>query len=377
MDALILAALVLMLLLLTVMLGKRNKLYADQFLIIYLFVSALSQGYTFLERSELMQHSYWMLLGKGLYFVYSPLFFLYVYALTHSKLPRWLYALVAVPLAAYVLHFFYFYLFVFDTNQIDAASGLLYINGALSWSWLAFVILMLVIEPVYLIWFYFILRQYRKRMLASVSNTDRINLNWVQVLFYIRCAIVIIVIPVSLLALGNRGVTINLMQMTIEVVSLISFFIIGYYGFNQTTVFSNPNINEDTTEINSYKRSGLTDEQSKVIHSRLVTLMSEAKPYLNGELSASELAQQAGISVNHLSQVLNTIQKQNFFDFVNTYRVQEVKYRMKDPKNNHLTLLAIALDSGFNSKTSFNTVFRKITGQTPSQYLKMNIEVPA
>jgi AraC-like DNA-binding protein len=98
--------------------------------------------------------------------------------------------------------------------------------------------------------------------------------------------------------------------------------------------------------------------------------MEEKKPWLNGELTAGQLSQLLGISVNHLSQVLNKEQHQNFFDFINSYRVSEVIRRMGDNGNSHLTLLAIALDSGFNSKTSFNTVFKKVTNQTPSHYCK-------
>jgi len=98
--------------------------------------------------------------------------------------------------------------------------------------------------------------------------------------------------------------------------------------------------------------------------------MQEKKPYLNGELTAGELSKLLGISVNHLSQVLNKEQKQNFFDFINSYRIKDVLLKMEDPSNAHLTLLALALDSGFNSKTSFNTIFKKVTNQTPSQYYK-------
>jgi len=120
----------------------------------------------------------------------------------------------------------------------------------------------------------------------------------------------------------------------------------------------------------SYQRSGLSDAQAAIYHAQLLTLMEEKKPYLNGELKASELAQMLDISVNHLSQVLNNIQQQNFFDFVNGYRIKEVIKKMEAPKNSHLTLLAMALDSGFNSKTSFNTVFKKMTHQTPSAFYK-------
>lgn len=365
-----LAGLVLILLLMSVLLGKRKKLYADYFLICYFFVSAVGQVFSYAEQTDWMQQSYWMLLGRVLYLAYSPLFFLYVFALTQNRrVPTWLYALVIFPPLVYSIHFFYYYFFVFETTPIDASSGLLYINGVLSWSWLAFVALMVIIEPCYLIWFYIILKRYKKQILESVSNIDRLSLNWVMVLFYIRVLMDIILVPISFLALSQFGVSINAMQHVIEVVSLGYFFALGYWGFNQTTVFVNMPYKAPGA-ITSYERSGLTDADLKQYHKRLLEVMQSGKPYLNGDLNAADLAKALGVTTNQLSQVLNQIQKQNFYDFVNSFRVEEVKRKMVDPANAHLTLLGIALESGFNSKSTFNSVFRKLTGHTPTEFAK-------
>ncbi|HEY3429281.1 MAG TPA: hypothetical protein VGK39_01310, partial [Cyclobacteriaceae bacterium] len=118
MSALVIAGFVLTLLLLCVMLGKRNKLYADTFLIVFLLGSALGYGYSFLDLTDWMQHSYWMLLGRGLYLVYTPLFFLYVYALTHQRIPQWLYVVLFAPVVFYTVHFFFYYAFV-NESQIE------------------------------------------------------------------------------------------------------------------------------------------------------------------------------------------------------------------------------------------------------------------
>ena len=99
--------------------------------------------------------------------------------------------------------------------------------------------------------------------------------------------------------------------------------------------------------------------------------MEKEKPYLNGKLSLKEVADSLNISVNHLSQVINEQTGMSFFDFVNKYRIEEVKVRLTDPKNEQFTLLAIAFDCGFNSKSSFNSIFKKIMGFTPSQFSKL------
>ena len=93
------------------------------------------------------------------------------------------------------------------------------------------------------------------------------------------------------------------------------------------------------------------------------------KPYLDRELTIYNLSEQLKISRHILSEVINVHMGMNFYNLVNEYRVNEVKERMKGEDMKHLTILAIAFDSGFNSKSSFNTIFKEKTGQTPSEYL--------
>ncbi len=87
-----------------------------------------------------------------------------------------------------------------------------------------------------------------------------------------------------------------------------------------------------------------------------------------GTLTIHDLSRKTGISRHHITQVLNEKYKRNFFTFINEYRVKEVMERFSDPKYNNYTILAIAFDSGFNSKTTFNSFFKSQTGMTPSEY---------
>jgi TolB-like protein/AraC-like DNA-binding protein/Tfp pilus assembly protein PilF len=103
---------------------------------------------------------------------------------------------------------------------------------------------------------------------------------------------------------------------------------------------------------------------------RMLEHMQEAKPYLDPGLSLRTLASQLDIHPNQLSWLLNESLGKNFHEFVNQYRVEAFKEIAKDPKNDHLTLIGMAYDSGFNSKTVFNTYFKKETGLTPKQFLK-------
>ena len=101
---------------------------------------------------------------------------------------------------------------------------------------------------------------------------------------------------------------------------------------------------------------------------QLMEYMRLEKPYLNPELTLTQLASEIDISKHHLSQIINEQFNLNFFEFINQYRVEEVKSRINDPKFENYSLLGIAFDSGFNSKSSFNRIFKRLTNQTPSQY---------
>ncbi|GGB12139.1 ABC transporter permease [Mucilaginibacter rubeus] len=96
--------------------------------------------------------------------------------------------------------------------------------------------------------------------------------------------------------------------------------------------------------------------------------MEDKRYYEDAELSLTSLADKLGLTVHELSRIINIALKKNFNDFINEYRVAEVIRKMQDPAFAHITLLGIALDSGFNSKSSFNRIFKQITGKSPAEY---------
>lgn len=374
MENLIVAGIVLNILLLSLIFSKKNRSYPDKFLILYLTVATLAQVVLYFETMSFFQQSLLMLLGKGLYLLNAPLFFAYVYTLlTSKKISVRLSVVLFLPFAAYVLHFIYYYFFVFDEAELSIRSGMLLVNGKVAVSWQIFVIGFLLIEPAYLVWYLVLLRKHKKGLLHSSSVIDYHLLRWLYFLFYLWLTITAVLVPLSMLSVVTEILSHDLLQLMIQSATVLFFFIVGYYGFKRTTVFVDPEVKavpDESPKNPLYQKSGLSEDQAAAYHQRLLTYMETEKPYLNGELKALELAQMIGISVNHLSQVLNQKQQQNFFDFVNGYRLKDVITKMKDPANSHLTLLAMALDSGFNSKTSFNTVFKKLTHQTPSAYYK-------
>ena len=101
---------------------------------------------------------------------------------------------------------------------------------------------------------------------------------------------------------------------------------------------------------------------------KLAAYMDNMKPYINPKLTLVELATGLKQPPYILSRIINAGYDKNFFDFINGYRIDEFKRRIEDPKFRNYTLLSIAFDVGFNSKTAFNRSFKKITNETPSSY---------
>ena len=155
----------------------------------------------------------------------------------------------------------------------------------------------------------------------------------------------------------------------------LSVFIIlvGYFGLKQKNIFSGYEKERFVTrdEPNSrYAGSTLKDTDAEHFAQKLKTYMDEKKPFLNPDLNLPQLADDLNIPSYHLSQIINNNIGQNFFDFINGYRIDEVKSKITHPDYQKYSILGIAFDAGFNSKSAFNRVFKNMTGQTPTQYKK-------
>ncbi len=130
--------------------------------------------------------------------------------------------------------------------------------------------------------------------------------------------------------------------------------------------------NSTTTAFSrrKYKNTLFSKAELKHYRQKLNALMADQQPYLDPNLTLRDLADQLSLPPNHLSQLLNEGFDKNFAAFINDYRLEAFKSKAADPSLQHLTILALAYESGFNSKTVFNTFFKKSMGMTPSAYWK-------
>lgn len=148
-------------------------------------------------------------------------------------------------------------------------------------------------------------------------------------------------------------------------------FLIGYFGIRQGTIFSNTvekEIPSKTKAKEKYQKSPLGRDQSQLLLDRLLVFMEKEKTYPESKITLPQLVNRFETKPNYLSQVINEKLNQNLYDFINAYRMEEFKKRLVNKDKQYYTLFGHAQNCGFGSKSSFHEVFKKQTGQTPSQY---------
>ncbi|KAA3617020.1 MAG: AraC family transcriptional regulator [Calditrichaeota bacterium] len=151
-------------------------------------------------------------------------------------------------------------------------------------------------------------------------------------------------------------------QLTWVILSLIAF-VMAYYAMGHPEIFIKEPVQQNGKNVTSENDF---EELAKVLENK----MEKSKPFLDPQLTLPKLSEISNLPVHQLSRLINEQFKKNFSDYINAYRIEEFKKlsRMENYKN--LTLLAIAHESGFNSKTTFNTAFKKLTQLTPKEYLR-------
>lgn len=292
--------------------------------------------------------------------LHGPLLLLYVYSLIKPNpdfgKKEWLHFIPTIA----------FYILIFPDAFLQTKSELLEfafetLKSDPPFYFVFFGFLINISGVVYVIWSLIALYRHKKNIKDKFSYTEKINLDWLMKLIMCMGVIWIIV----LLSFENSG------YIFIAVTGFV--FVIGYFGSKQAAIFTdNSSGNNDKAGAikSKYEKSTLTGEKSQEHLNSLKQLMNDEKPYLESKITLRDVSESLGIHQNHLSQIINEQLNQNFFDFINSYRVTEFKQRLEKDKSKKFTLLAHAYDSGFSSKSSFNEVFKKQTSLTPSQYQK-------
>lgn len=354
-----------------ILLSKTNKSDADKILFFWLIGIGIHLFIYYLFFSEsYLEYPYLLGFNFPLPLIHGPFLYLYTAAAT-NKLKNWKIGMLHfLPVTISFISIFDFFLLSNDEKK------LVFANNGKGYETVTFIIYIAIFCSgiIYVIWSLLLLKKHKENILNKFSYTEKINLVWLRYLIYGIGLIWIFVI------FGNDELLFG--------TAVLFVIFIGYFGINQVGVFAmnvpliDKNI-ENNKEISQsfddeiilenkpskYIKSGLNKEAALEIYELLKTKMDKEQLYDNPELTLVELAQILDVLPNNLSQVINTFEQKNFYDYINSKRVELFLKLVNIPENKKYTILSLAFECGFNSKSSFNKYFKKVMNLTPTEYL--------
>ncbi len=347
-----------------VLITKKNNRTANRYFSVFMFFSALDLLELYFGTRGFIGPARPFQLSIIPYsFVFGPSMFLYVSLLTarissFSKNYLLLYTPFVIALLVNIILFF-----TFDTPQLPQA--VIYTNIIINGGGLFF-------EAILYILSFIILQKYIGRLKEFFSDIDTLKLS----LF--RAALVVLILCVLFIFLTYTRGHIRREHEIPDIIAILGglglVFSIAFIALLQPEIFNRVRLMEKALpqdrEASSprYEKLRLPLSKEEYYVKALQEYMTEKKPYLRDELTLQNLADELSLSTHHLSMILNIHFKQNFYNFINRYRIDDVKQKFTHPDYKDQNILSIAYSAGFNSKSTFNNTFKKFTGETPKEY---------
>jgi AraC-like DNA-binding protein len=365
---------------------KSNNQIANRILSFWMFLICFSLFVNYFYITGLIQKVPHLTgLDSPLPFLYPPIIFLYTSLLTKRK------ATLNRKDILHLLPFLIFFLYMFFNFYLRSGNEKYNLIKSIQFGPIPVEIqianyLKIFQAAIYLIIVFQMIQKHQIRIKQEFSFTEKINLTWLKIIVFSLIVIYFFKFIGMLTNFINIRLDLAILRSLTDLLIILFIYIIAFYGLKQPEIFSqNSLITSETnqnglinnsTEVESqikkkYANSPLSDDESKQLLIKLQHYMETEKPYLQAQLSIKDIADKLEINTKYLSQVINELLGLNFFNFINQYRVEEVKKRLLDNKYKHFSIIGIALDCGFNSKSSFNSIFKRFTNQTPSNYISI------
>jgi len=345
-------------------LGKAKKQTADYLLATWFFIIGIHLIFFVLFYSgQFSNFPYLLGLDIPVPLIHGPMLYLYILYLTGRQPNRYNWLLHFAPaIITYIYLINYFIL----TSQEKVY---IYEYGTIAYRIFRKIIKVVIILSgiLYVILSILAVRRYKKQISDLYSNTEKINLNWS---YYLITGIALIWIAVIL-------------KNEILIFTLVSLFIIvaAYFGISRVGILEFASKQSDITEEKQtehnddivavkYQKTFAGEDAIQDIYKKLTYQMEHEKLYKDPELNLNHVAALLGIQPNILSQTINSVENKNFYDYINRQRIEEFKRIVVLPENQKFTILSLAFESGFNSKTSFNRNFKKYMDSSPREFIK-------
>ena len=358
--------------------SKKKKVLSDYVLLLFLLLLGLVFFDNYLRNTGFYE-TYPGLWGITYCFplLIAPLMYYYAVLVT-MQIQRfsWWYVLLALPFVWFLGYYLVTYYILPVAQKIE------FYEKASMHPWgmvLAGETFIIASGPVYAVLSLVRLHKHSKNIGKYFSFKEGISLHWLKTVSYL------VILSDLIMLLGNLFsdfipvISVETADNIMHTSNVLLVFYVGFMGFRQKSIYisvheekpevADKQMNETGAEVLKYVKSGLKDDEAEKYYLLLLGLIEKEELYLNGKLSLKDVADRLNISNNYLSQIINQKTGKNFFRFINEYRVEKAKQLLAD-KAGKYTILSIAYDCGFNSKSSFNTIFKEHTGKTPSEFLK-------
>ncbi len=335
---------------------------ANRVLALLMLLFALDMSHVLLVYTQsYLRLPHLLMLNHPQQFLYGPLLLWYVVMLTRPDISfKRVYLLNLLPFAISLIYFSVHFYFHSASYKIEHYTLWQYTVRPEDYFWSLAHILFSI---AYLVLAIFNITRHRRRIQERFSYKQKINLLWLQRLLTAILFVFILSTIFDILYLLQHSIPGG--GAALALIMAVIIYAIGYMGWQQPAIFG---ASGEPSFSSKYAGSPLNPSQSSAYRDKLQTYMDSQQPFLDSSLTIKDLASQLDIPAYQLSRVINEYFRQNFFDFINSYRIREAQRRLKNPKYKAYSILSIAYDVGFNSKSSFNTAFKKHTSMTPSQY---------
>jgi AraC-like DNA-binding protein len=340
---------------------KANNKTANRLLAaLTLTISIVVSGAVLLTSSYVFLFPHLSRIHQPFVFLAAPLLFLYIRELT-SREQRFEQKdfLHFIPFVACLIYLLPYYL-QSRTEKINVLS-LEYIQGSFGQWYYVRSALFITQALVYLILIVMIIVRYSRKAKERNSARDR------AVLFEVR--FFVIATAVLWFAVVLRYAIETIPNLLVPLGASLLVYAMGYLKMRRPQPWA---IEDEQPSAKKYEKSTLTPERSERYLDKLLNFMEKEQPFTDGDLTIQKLAEKLSIPAHHLSQTINERLGQTFSDFINSYRIELAKKKLLDPALKHLSVLGIAEEVGFNSKSSFNSVFKKCTNMTPSEFRQVS-----
>jgi AraC-like DNA-binding protein len=357
---------VILLIFILLVMDKNRK--SNTFFAAFLFVFSLNFFSFFLFRLEIKILSF-ILAAVSLPGISIAGVLIYFYALSITGL------LEKFRLRQLIHFIIYFASLIFFIIIVDNIDGVPHKSPSFHKALFTMISIGLINSISYIVYTMIVLQKYNKKIANYYSDLERMSLSWlmkITSLSFIALTLWCVTFWFSHLGLipkSPAGIAMNLIFL------IVIIFITAYHLINQPEIFRKNIEMEHAVDktgdsaVNAkYARQSIDEKMQEEYFDILNSFMAEKKPYLDENITIKDLAEEIKIPPHHLSIVINNLLNKNFYTFINEYRIKEAVSILDDPENSDASIIAIAFRSGFNSKSTFNSVFKKITGQTPSEY---------